>query len=215
MYHFVDYTPPPGRWSAGLTVPVQEFGQQMDYLAGHGFHPVLLRDVYAAMGGGPPLPARPVAITFDDGNEDNFTIAFPILKAHGFVATFFVITDRVGRGFKMSWSDLETMQDAGMDIESHTVSHPDLTLLDAGRLEQELAESRAALVSHLQNAPVALAYPAGAYNARVIKAARAAGYLLAVTTHHGTVLDPAQRYSWPRVRVFPKIGLKGFGSSLD
>ena len=146
MYHYVDHTPPDtGPAAAGLTVSPQEFGAQMDYLAAEGYHPVTIAQVYAAMAGGARLPSRPVAITFDDGGSDNYGVAFPILREHGFTATFFVITGYVGGRACMTWDQLREMQAAGMDIESHTVSHPDLRTLGAAGLAEELGRSREAL----------------------------------------------------------------------
>ena len=215
MYHLVDFSPPPaGRWAAGLTVSTSDFKQQMDYLASHGYTSVTLEDIYATMAGERALPAKPVVITFDDGNKDNFTVAFPILRAHGFAATFFVITGFVGNRLSVTWEDLRTMQAAGMAVESHTFDHKDLRKVDAATLEQELVESRDSIASHLGRAPMVLCYPSGRYNETVIAAAQRAGYLMAVTTHPGTNLDPAFRYEWPRVRVYAKNGLQGFVSSL-
>jgi peptidoglycan/xylan/chitin deacetylase (PgdA/CDA1 family) len=216
MYHMVDFSPPPaGRWSAGLTVSTAEFVEQMDYLANQGFHPVTLEDIYAAMVGKRALPSKPVAITFDDGNMDNYTVAFPILREHGFAATFFVITGFVGDKLSMTWEDLRVMQAEGMDIQSHTFDHRDLRAVDPQKLQEELSGSRDAIASHLGKVPVVLCYPGGKYDTRAIEAAKAAGYLMAVTTHPGTWLDPASRYEWPRMRVSPGIGLQSFISSLS
>jgi len=68
MYHYIDATPPPaGPYAAGLTVLTAQFEAQMDYLASNGYHTVTLEQIYAAMAGLSPLPANPVALTFDDG----------------------------------------------------------------------------------------------------------------------------------------------------
>jgi peptidoglycan/xylan/chitin deacetylase (PgdA/CDA1 family) len=215
MYHMVDSSPPPaGPYSAALTVSTSDFGQEMDYLEGHGFSPVTLEDIYAAMAGQRALPPKPVAITFDDGNKDNFTVAFPILRAHGFVATFFVITGSVGSKLSMTWDDLRIMQAAGMAIESHTVDHKDLRTLDAAALERELAGARDSIAAHLGRSPLVLCYPSGNYNKTVIAAAKAAGYLMAVTTHPGKRLDAAHRYEWPRVRVYARDSLRLFVSDV-
>jgi peptidoglycan/xylan/chitin deacetylase (PgdA/CDA1 family) len=215
MYHMVDLSPPPaGPYSAALTVSTSDFELEMDYLAGHGFSPVTLEDIYTAMAGRRVLPPKPVAITFDDGNKDNFTVAFPILRAHGFVATFFVITGSVGNKLSMTWDDLRTMQAAGMAVESHTYDHKDLRTLDAAALRQELAGSRDSIAAHLGRVPLVLCYPGGKYNETVIAAAQAAGYLMAVTTNPGKRLDPAHRYEWPRVRVYAHESLRLFISGL-
>lgn len=216
MYHQVDLTPPPtGPYSAALTVSPSQFSAEMDYLSRNGYHSVTLERVYAAMAGIVQLPAQPVAITFDDGERDNFTVAFPILESYHFTASFFVITGAVGRPECVSWEDLRVMQAAGMAIESHTVHHPDLRTLSAGHLAAELGQSRVMIFDQLGRRPDCLAYPDGDYNAAVIAQTKSAGYLLAVTTHFGTKLSPRSCYAWPRVRVLPGESLAGFIRSIE
>jgi len=217
MYHYVDHTPPDtGPAAAGLTVSPREFGAQLDYLAAEGYHPVTIAQVYAAMTGGARLPSRPVAITFDDGGSDNHGVAFPILREHGFTATFFVITGYVGGRACMTWDQLREMQAAGMDIESHTVSHPDLRTLGAAGLAAELGRSREALATELGAGARFLSYPQGRFDKTVIAAARAAGYLGAVTTRHpGRLLSPISTFVWQRTRVSPGLSLSGFARILD
>jgi peptidoglycan/xylan/chitin deacetylase (PgdA/CDA1 family) len=215
MYHYVDAKPNPAdKYSAGNTVSPERFTAQMDYLAENGYHPVTLEQIYAAMAGLDPLPAEPVAITFDDGYRDQFTVAYPILRSHHFAATFFVITSHVGWDTNMNWDELREMQVGGMAIESHGLHHPDLTTLSPARVRQELAESRDSIFEELGKSPKAYCYPAGAYNPTVIAAVKAAGYLVAVTTHSGMTLDPDSTYEWPRVRISPGDGSAAFAKKL-
>ena len=121
MYHYVDIAPPPaGPLADTLTVSTSEFKAQMGYLADSGYSTVTLDQIYRAMAGEAELPPKPVAITFDDGGLDNYTVAFPELQARGFVATFFVITDAVGKQGEMTWDQLRDMQQNGMRVGSHT-----------------------------------------------------------------------------------------------
>ena len=215
MYHYVDETPPAaGPQSAGLTVSTAQFEAEMDYLAVNGFHPVTLEELYAAMAGQAPLPSKPVAITFDDGGRDNYTVAFPILQRHGFCATFFVITGVVGNRLCMDWSQLRTMCAAGMAIESHTVDHPDLRHLGAARLAEELTVSRVTLARELGEDARILSYPQGRYNETVMAAAAAAGYRAAVTTRLWWTSSSPSRYEWQRQRVSPGESLVAFARTV-
>jgi peptidoglycan/xylan/chitin deacetylase (PgdA/CDA1 family) len=215
MYHYVDDAPPvSGPDASSLTVRTRAFELQMDFLAKNGYHPVTLEQVYAAMAGLASLPAKPVALTFDDGGLDDYTVAFPILRSHHFVATFFVITGFVGRPNTMSWKQLRDMQVKGMAIESHTARHGDLTAVTATELRAELAQSREAIRTQLGRAPLVLAYPFGQYDQRVVEATRAAGYLMAVTTHQSRTLTPGSAYFWPRVHVGGMESMKGFEAGL-
>jgi peptidoglycan/xylan/chitin deacetylase (PgdA/CDA1 family) len=215
MYHYVDDEPPPaGPYADGLTVRTGEFRDQMDYLARKGYRVVDLRAVYYSLAGGPPLPAKPVVLTFDDGGEDNYTVAYPILRDHGYVATFFVITGKVGSEGAMTWQELRELQGSGMSVQSHTVSHPDLRGLDADALAAELEQSRAAVRTETGSPADVLCYPSGEYDADVIAAAREAGFRLAVTTEPGTAFDPAHPLELPRVRIPAHLPLSSFAELL-
>ncbi len=120
------------------------------------------------------------------------------MRSHHFVATFFV----------------RDMQVGGMAIESHTTRHADLTAVTATELRAELTQSREAIQTQLGRVPFVLAYPFGHYDQRVIDATRAAGYLMAVTTHQSRTLAPGSAYCWPRVHVGGMESLKGFEAGL-
>jgi len=102
-----------------------------------------------------------------------------------------------------------------MAIESHTVHHLDLRTLAPTRMQYELVQSRNSIEDELGQAPMAFAYPAGAYNQAVIAAVKAAGYRLAVTTHPGQILDPNHIFEWPRMRIVPSESLAGFARELE
>jgi peptidoglycan/xylan/chitin deacetylase (PgdA/CDA1 family) len=215
-YHYVDdVLPPTGPYASGMTVRTADFKEQMQYLADHGYHTVSLGDLYVARKGLRSLPSKPIVLTFDDGGLDNYSVAFPILRAYGFTATFFVVTGKVGAAGHMDWEDLRTMMDMGMSIGSHTVSHPaDLRTLDDSHLTQELVASRAAIAEHLGSVPEALSYPSGHFDQRVIASAKAAGYILAVSTNVGTDEGPLADFEIRRIRVVAFESLRAFSSSL-
>jgi peptidoglycan/xylan/chitin deacetylase (PgdA/CDA1 family) len=202
MYHYVDDTPPPaGPYADDLTVRTKDFVAEMEFLVDGGYHTVSLADVYLAMAGERELPAKPVVLTFDDGGLDNYQVAFPILKQHGLVATFFVITGSVGKAGQMDWDELGEMAAQGMSIQSHTVSHPDLRGVSGARLKSELGDSCQAVAEASGEPSYVLCYPSGAYNDTVIEAAKAAGYAMAVTTSQGEGGDPAAVFEMKRRRV--------------
>ncbi len=216
MYHYVDEEPPPaGPYADGLTVRTPDFVEELEYLAENGYHTVSLADVYLAMAGLGELPAKPVVLTFDDGGLDNYEVAFPLLKERGFVGTFFVITERVGVEGQMDWGQLREMADAGMSVQSHTVSHPDLTGVSDSRLRSELADSRAAIAEAIGEPGYVVCYPSGAHDERVIEAVEAAGYVMALATDKGVELSPAAPFEITRARVQPYLPIASFANLIQ
>lgn len=211
MYHYVDETPPPaGPYADGLTVRTEDFKAEMKYLVDNAYHTVSLADVYLAMAGRKGLPPKPAVLTFDDGGLDNYEVAFPLLKQNGLTATFFVITARVGKEGQMDWGQLREMAAQGMSIQSHSVSHPDLRGVSDARLRAELVDSRNAITQAVGEPGYVFCYPSGAHDGRVIAAAKAAGYLMAVATGNGKDLDPRAVFELKRRRVQAFLPLTSF-----
>lgn len=216
MYHYVDDEPPPaGPYADGLTVRTPDFVEELEYLTENGYQAVRLSDVYLAMAGGKELPAKSVALTFDDGGLDNYTVAFPLLKEYGFTATFFVITKTVGRDGQMSWEQLQEMVSAGMSVQSHSVSHPDLRGVSDERLQSELVDSRRAITEAVGEPGYAFCYPSGACDERVVEAVESAGYVMAVVTDKGEVLNPSAMFEIRRGRVQAHMSLGSFAKLVD
>lgn len=215
MYHYVDDAPPAkGRQADYLTVRRNDFEWEMDWLQQHGFHTVTLVQVHDALAGGPALPAKPVVLTFDDGTLDNYTVAYPILRRHGFIATFFVITAFVGRSGTMTWAQLREMQRSGMVVGSHSERHPYLTTLSAAALRQELQGSRETIRQQLGRAPSVIAYPYGYQDRRVVDATEAAGYTVGVIATRTTGLFASPSYTWPRISMGGPQDLRQFMRAL-
>lgn len=127
--------------------------------------------------GRPTGSGRPaICLTFDDGWESDARIALPALLRRGLSATFFVITAKMGAAGFMSWAEVRALVEAGMEVGSHSRSHPDLTGLAPAALDDELRGSRGALEDRLGVAVAALSIPHGFYNRAVLAAAAGAGY---------------------------------------
>jgi peptidoglycan/xylan/chitin deacetylase (PgdA/CDA1 family) len=203
LYHNVELTPPPGHWGKPLTIAPAQFNAELDHLIQAGYHTVTLDKVYGALRGSVGLLPRAVVMTFDDGYLNNFTIVFPALLSHHLTGTFFVVPGLLGSPGYMSWDDVVLMSKMGMSIEAHTLFHPDLTTLTDERLSLELSGCRVFLRDLTGKEPEFLAYPFGAYNARVIAEARRAGYLGCLTVDPGTELSLRNAYTWPRQIVSP------------
>ena len=170
-----------------LTVSPAAFARQMSWLARSGYHPLSAAQLEGAITHGAPLPSHPIVITFDDGYRDVLENAAPVLHAHAFPAIAFVITSRTSNGDPsfLTWPDLTFLERDGIAVESHTVTHRDLSVAPGSVVRHELVGSRRALEAQLGHSVRLLSYPYGDTNAQVEALVRDAGYTVALTTHEG------------------------------
>lgn len=203
MYHYIR-KPPSMRsdWLGyKLSVSPADFNAQMDWLSGNGYHPVDFNDVRAYFAGREPLPTRPVMITLDDGYQDLYTAAFPILSAHGFKAVAYIVSGFVGWPGYATADEVVQMDHNGIEMASHTVNHANLAQSTPGSVRRQLVDSKLSL-EHLLGHPVLdFAYPSGKFNAQVVAAVQQTGYDTAVTTLDSLDHSVADRYTWSRIRV--------------
>jgi peptidoglycan/xylan/chitin deacetylase (PgdA/CDA1 family) len=199
MYHHV------GNPNTYQTYNVDEamFEWQMAYLEQHGYHSVGVDQIAVALLGGPPLPDKPVAITFDDGWALQITNTLPVLLRYHLRATYYIVTDVTGRHLaNMSWEQVRQLRDAGMWIGSHTRHHGYLPGMSEQTLHDDLLTSREILEQQLAMPVITLAYPGGAFDARVERAAHDAGYVAAVSTRSGYAQQSDGLYRLRRVGIY-------------
>ena len=107
-----------------------------------------------------------ITLAFDDGFNSQFSNSFPLMQAHGFVGTYYIISSFIGTGDYMNMSDLHALQNAGNEIGSHTVDHPDLTYLTDAQINSECSQSKQLLQTNGFPA-TDFAYPMGDSNSHV------------------------------------------------
>jgi peptidoglycan/xylan/chitin deacetylase (PgdA/CDA1 family) len=203
VYHHVL----PGRGSSLLFVSPEGFEQQLKYLRDNGYRTVTFGDLADCLEYGAVLPERPVILSFDDGWENQYQYAFPLLRKYGFAGTFYVVSGYLDHPNFMTTDQLKTMIAGGMTIGSHSRSHPALPGLGGGsRLKDEIAGSKAWLEQQLGVPIDTFAYPYGAYTASVVAATKAAGYRTARTVDGGT------RDTLDNLETLPGIVFPAFAS---
>ena len=218
MYHRVDTLDAKERGNrllADLTVSPGEFGQQVDWLSSHGYTILPLRQIEDAVRLGKRLPLHAVALTFDDGYEDNYTQAFPILRRRHVPATIFIVANTVGTPKHLTWRQTAEMEKAGIAFGSHGMDHVDLTHLSMAMLDKELRGSRQVLGKRLLNPVTDIAYPAGRVNAEVMVRGKADGYLAGWGKSGGPVHKNSPMLDLPRIRVSGGMSLRGFASMIE
>lgn len=169
LYHNVAERP-----LSGLEVAPDVLRRQVAHVLAKGARPATLSQALEGRG-------RRFAVTFDDASSSIIELALPVLREFGVPGTVFVSSSAVGAPGILSESDLCSLAENGWEIGSHCVSHRLLTELDDDALRTELADSRAALERDIGVRCRIVAYPFGAADARVVAAARTAGYTFGCT----------------------------------
>ena len=181
-------------------VTPENFRKQMNYLKKNHYHVIRLDELVEKIKSGKPLAKKTVVIAFDDGNEDNYTQAFPILKEFQFPAIFFVSPDFMNRDGFMTWEQVKEIKDANFDIGSHGMTQAYLPDLSRQELKYEIMESKRILEEEL-NVPINyIAYPVGGFTDEVKALAKKAGYKAGLTTNRGYDRFDKDVYELNRVR---------------
>lgn len=192
----------------GWTVDAARFAEQLDALQAAGYRTVRLTEAIDAQEKGLSLPGKPVVLTFDDGTEDHYLRALPILKAHGMTGVFFLVSDwlRAAEGVRavvsgrryLLWAEARQLALQGMELGSHSRSHARLPEVDDAVARAELAQSKAALEEGLGLPIQVFAFPYNALRRRHRAMVQEAGYLAAVA---GVVHGGRGRYALRRMPV--------------
>jgi peptidoglycan/xylan/chitin deacetylase (PgdA/CDA1 family) len=215
-YHIVESPQDPR-----MEVSRETFRQQMRYLAMTGYNVIPLRDLYEYVAGKrASLPKNAIVVTIDDGWRSTYTEVFPEMKRYGFPFTVFIYPQIIGQtSHALSWKQVKEMSDAGVDIQSHSMSHPFLTKrrhaeLDqhaySGWLERELIDSKR-MIERATGKPVLfLAYPFGDYDHFLVESVGRAGYDAALTCEAGKVRRGSNPLRMHRMVVEKKMDFVSF-----
>jgi peptidoglycan/xylan/chitin deacetylase (PgdA/CDA1 family) len=168
-----------------------KFYRQMKLLKETGYTTVTFEDIYNKRVSGD----KNVIITFDDGYEDNYKIAFPILKEFGFKAVIFLVTgmQRNEWGIRegepaipmMNQEMLQEMQDYGIELGGHTINHNDLTKLEPQIARKEIAGCKSDLEQRFNKTAISFSYPFGAMNQDIKNMVADSGFVYGISTNTG------------------------------
>lgn len=215
-YHIVESPQDPR-----MEVSRETFRQQMRYLAMTGYNVIPLRDLYDYVTGKRnSLPKNAIVVTIDDGWRSTYTEVFPEMKRYGFPFTVFIYPKIIGQtSHALTWKQVKEMSEAGVDFESHSLSHPFLTRrrhpdLDqrayAGWLERELIDSKR-MIERATGKPVLfIAYPFGDYDHYLVDSVGRAGYGAALTCEAGKVRRGSDPLRMRRMVVEKKMDFVSF-----
>jgi peptidoglycan/xylan/chitin deacetylase (PgdA/CDA1 family) len=202
MYHVIA-PPPSGAPFPGLYVLPAEFSAQMQALKDNGWHPVTLDQLWANWKTGAKLPAgKPIVLTFDNGYHSQSAAALPILRRLGWVGDENIqLTGLPPSQGGLTDAEVKGLVAAGWELDTQGISHADLIALDSSQLHDQIVTSRET-IRRRYHVPVNwFCYPSGHYNATVIAAVKAAGYVGSTTVIPGWASRANDPYRLPRLRV--------------
>lgn len=182
-----------------ISVYTNYFEKQMQYLKDKNYNVISVTQLVDFFDNGTPIPSKSVLITFDDGYEDFYTDAFPILQKFSFPATVFIPTGLMNNTSYLSWEQISSMSNLIL-FANHTWSHKNVKTTTKD-MEYEISTADTQLNEHSLNFPKVFAYPYGLDSTLAENYLDSLKYKLAFTTSSGSVLCKKQRFSLPRIRI--------------
>ncbi len=182
-------------------IKISDFCSHLNYLTINNFITSTIQDV--GLFNKQCNNSNKIVITFDDGQISDYTVAFPAMIERKIKATFYVITDFVGKKGYLSWSQLSEMQKYGMEIGSHSCSHRCLLDLTKDQTEEELIKSKRVLEDHLGCRVFSFSIPFGFGEQHIINLAFESGYRTVCTSDL-----KLNRYNIKYPAVYGRIGIR-------
>lgn len=222
LYHQV--VPKDERTDLRFQISTEAFEQQLRYLVENDYYSPSWESWLLAMHSRKPLKGRAVKFTFDDGTQDFYDHAWPLLKKYGFTATVFLVTEKIGQESDwelhkntplMDWAAIKALQKEGVEFGSHTATHRSLTALSAEEIVKEAATSRTALLTALQTNVGVMAYPFGDSNDTVKHLVGACGYTIGVEVRDAACGLGEDWMALPRLEVKGTDDLQTFICKLS
>jgi len=199
MYHHVGI-PSASKYRLN-TVSALSFKHQMSFLKRHGFQVISFDDFIRGTQAGHAFNRNTVVLQFDDGYEDNYTYAFPILKAYGLPVTVFLISDKVGTPGFLTWDQIKEMERYHFTAGAHTRHHVYLPTASSEQAQDEIAGSKKIIEDHLGHKIDYFCYPSGGFTEEVKRFVQDAGFKAAVSTNRGKTLFNQDLYELKRIHM--------------
>jgi len=172
-----------GKVGKDYIVEIQNFKDQMKMLADSGYHTILPNQLYAYLNTGAKLPSKPIMLTFDDTDMDQFTVVRPTLQKYGYKAVYFIMTVSIGRKGKfvdyMTKEQIKQLADEGNIIGSHTYDHKNFKKYAGKDWEEQLDKPTKKLEEITGKKMTEFAYPFGLWNAEGIPELKKRGFKMA------------------------------------
>jgi len=214
MYHEIA---DPAESNSRLAVAPSAFADQLAYLHDEGWNAISAGALSQTFSDGAgTLPERTVVLSFDDGYEDFYSKAMPLLSKYEFTATLFMTSGWVKEAGPagppmLSWAQLSDVARAGIEVGAHSTTHPQLDQLDGEHLHHELFDSKKEIEDHLGMDVPGLAYPFGYSSSVVRRMARKAGYAYSYAVDNRIAAPGSDPFAIPRLTVKRSTTVAEFG----
>ncbi len=223
MYHSITDTIPPrlAPWS----VPPAHFDEQMQYLTDNGYQALTVSQFIDRRQ--LDLPDRPVVVTFDDGFDNFYTTALPILHRYGLTATLYLATAYMGGTSRwlahdgggdlrmLTWDQVREACSAGIEIGGHTATHVPLTQVSEDEARREIAGCKQHIEDQIGQQVRSFAYPYGFFSGAVKTLVQAAGYESACAVLYNMSSPTDDAFALARHIVPPDLSLSGFATLIE
>ena len=189
LYHSISEKPAkdPG------ILPASSFEKEMKIINDNNYSTYFASEIPKMLEGKERIGKKPITLTFDDGYESFYTIAFPLLKKHGLKSTIFIIKNRIGKKGYLTMRELREISQSGIvEIGAHTISHKNLGKIGINEARVEITESKKSLEKDLNITVKTFAYPYGSFNKAVEKEVKKAGFTAAFAILQPTVKHPVK-----------------------
>jgi peptidoglycan/xylan/chitin deacetylase (PgdA/CDA1 family) len=204
-------------------------------LKSYGYQTITFADLINHLDKGKALPAKPVIITSDDGYQNIYTYAFPILKNYGYRMTVFLITSYIGNdeGSRrmnefdfdaegvphrpmLTWPEVRAMSKYGIEFQSHTWSHGIITNIPIEQAQMELAQSKHDIEVNTGKPCFTVAWSHGIFNGEILSLLPGTGYRIAVTYNDGmNYLSNLNLYGILRFKIFAEVPPQAYAQLME
>ncbi|HET6252566.1 MAG TPA: polysaccharide deacetylase family protein [Puia sp.] len=180
-YHQIrDWKPTDSKGSKDYIMPPADLKAELKMLADSGYHTILPDQLYAYLTRGEALPSKPIMLTFDDTDEDQYTVAWPEMKKYGFKGVFFIMTVSLNRlPHYMTREQVKELSDAGNVIGSHTWDHHNVRKYQGNDWVIQIDKPTRLLESITGKQIRYFAFPFGLWNHEALPELRKRGFIAA------------------------------------
>ncbi|MEI7998631.1 MAG: polysaccharide deacetylase family protein [Candidatus Omnitrophota bacterium] len=197
-HHIGDY---PNKSLMLNTVSTKAFDHQMNFLQRHGYQFISFDSLVDGMKKGYTFARNTVVITFDDGYEDNYTNAYPILKKYHIPAMVFLVSDRIGDPGFLTWDQVKEMEKSDFLAGAHSRHHPYLPEISLDKAQEEILGSKKVIEQNLGHSIEFFAYPSGGFSEALKDVVRDSGFKAAATTNRGKGRLNQNLFALKRIRM--------------